>query len=89
MKSVARDSFAAVDLGSNSFHMIVANYSDDNPQVVDRLKKMIGLTSGLDNNNILGKEAMERAIDCLQRFGQRVKEILRENIRAVGTNTLG
>lgn len=88
MNYIPDESFAAVDLGSNSFHMIVANYSEDRLQVIDRLKEMVRLASGLDNNNCLTDESMERAINCLERLGQRIKEIPRVNVRAVGTNTL-
>ena len=80
--------YAAIDLGSNSFHMIVANYVDGRAIVVDRLKEMVRLAGGLDENNYLSEEAMDRAIDCLEKFGQRIKSIPRQNVRAVGTNTL-
>lgn len=82
------ESYAAVDLGSNSFHMIVANYNNNRLQVIDRLKEMVRLASGLDNNNYLTDESIEKAIKCLQRFGQRIREIPRTNVRIVGTNTL-
>ncbi len=80
--------YAAIDLGSNSFHMIVANYVDGRAIVVDRLKEMVRIAGGLDDNQYLTEEAMERALLCLEKFGQRVKTIPFENIRAVGTNTL-
>ena len=82
------ESFAAVDIGSNSFHMIVAKYTDGRLQVIDRIKDMVRLASGLDDRHRLDEESMERAIQCLQRFGQRIREIPRVNVRAVGTNTL-
>ncbi|OGT82331.1 MAG: exopolyphosphatase [Gammaproteobacteria bacterium RIFCSPLOWO2_12_FULL_52_10] len=82
------ESYAAVDLGSNSFHMLVANYNDNRLQVIDRLKEMVRLASGLDQNNFLTDESMDKAIKCLERFGQRIRELPRANVRAVGTNTL-
>jgi exopolyphosphatase/guanosine-5'-triphosphate,3'-diphosphate pyrophosphatase len=84
----ASESFAAVDLGSNSFHMIVASYADGRLQVVDRLKDMVRLASGLDTRRNLNPESMQRAIQCLERFGQRIGEIPKVNVRAVGTNAL-
>jgi exopolyphosphatase/guanosine-5'-triphosphate,3'-diphosphate pyrophosphatase len=84
----ASESYAAVDLGSNSFHMIVANYADGRLQVIDRLKDMVRLASGLDSRHNLNPDAVERAIQCLERFGQRIGEIPRVNVRAVGTNAL-
>ena len=81
-------SFAAVDLGSNSFHMIVARYADGRLQIIDRIKDMVRLASGLDERDRLDEESTERAIQTLRRFGQRIREIPRVNVRAVGTNTL-
>ena len=60
---------AAVDLGSNSFHMKVVRVVDDELEVVDRIREMVRLASGLDENVNLTDEAMQRATDCLSRFG--------------------
>lgn len=82
------ESYAAVDLGSNSFHMIVANLVDGRLQIIDRMKEMVRLASGLNDEQELSKESMQQALECLQRFGQRIREIPHVNVRAVGTNTL-
>ena len=82
------ETYAAVDLGSNSFHMIVADYTNERVQIIDRIKKMVRLASGLDDKDYLTDESMQRALECLQEFGQRIREIPQINIRAVGTNTL-
>ncbi len=79
---------AAIDLGSNSFHMIVARLDDGRIQVLDRIKEMVRLRGGLDEEGNLDPEVWQRAIDCLSRFGQRVSSIPRGGVRAVGTNTL-
>lgn len=80
--------YAAVDLGSNSFHMVVAKYADGRVQIVDRIKEMVRLADGLDSQRHLDEETIERSIACLQRFGQRIKELPARQVRAVGTNTL-
>jgi exopolyphosphatase / guanosine-5'-triphosphate,3'-diphosphate pyrophosphatase len=82
------ETYAAVDLGSNSFHMIVAEYSDGRIQIIDRIRKMVRLASGLDDNDNLSDKSIQNALDCLQEFGQRIREIPQVNVRAVGTNTL-
>lgn len=82
------ESYAAVDLGSNSFHMIVASLVDGRLQIIDRMKDMVRLASGLNDKHELSKESMQQALECLQRFGQRIREIPHVNVRAVGTNTL-
>ena len=67
------ESYAAVDLGSNSFHMIVANLVDGRLQIIDRMKEMVRLAAGLNNKQELSKESMQQALECLQRFGQRIR----------------
>ena len=79
---------AAVDLGSNSFHLIVARATGSRLMVIDRLKDMVRLAAGLGDDKRLDPEVMQRALDCLGRFGQRLKELPPENVRVVGTNTL-
>jgi exopolyphosphatase / guanosine-5'-triphosphate,3'-diphosphate pyrophosphatase len=79
---------AAVDLGSNSFHMIVCSLIDGKLQTIDRLKEMVRLAAGLDKRNTLDQDAQKRALACLERFGQRIREFPHESVRAVGTNAL-
>ncbi len=79
---------AALDLGSNSFHLIVAQDSNGRIQVIDRMKEMVRLAEGLDAKNNLKDDVAERALDCLRRFSQRLKGLLPGDIRVVGTNTL-
>lgn len=79
---------AAVDLGSNSFHMIVARAVNGQLFMLDRLKEMVRLGGGLDENNYLSEHSQQRALTCLARFSQRLQEIPPESIRIVGTNVL-
>lgn len=83
-----RETVAAVDLGSNSFHMIVARTQDGALHVLDRLQEMVRLGAGLDARNRLTAPARRRALQCLERFGQRLRGLPRGSVRAVGTNTL-
>lgn len=79
---------AAVDLGSNSFHMKVVRYSGDELEVVDRIREMVRLASGLDEHVNLTDEAIDRALQCLSRMGERLRDIPDSQVRVVGTNTL-
>ena len=79
---------AAVDLGSNSFHMIVCSLTDGKLQTVDRLKEMVRLAAGLDKKNVLDQDTQKRALACLERFGQRIRDFPHESVRIVGTSTL-
>ncbi len=79
---------AAVDLGSNSFHMIVCSLTNGKLQTLDRIKEMVRLASGLDKHNHLDAKTQERALGCLQRFGQRIRNFPPESVRIVGTSAL-
>jgi exopolyphosphatase/guanosine-5'-triphosphate,3'-diphosphate pyrophosphatase len=79
---------AAVDLGSNSFHLLVASYSHGQLKVIDRLREMVRLAAGLDENQRLDLASQTRALDCLARFGERLRDIPPSRLRVVGTNTL-
>lgn len=79
---------AAIDLGSNSFHMVVARVEGAGLKVVDRLREPVRLAAGLDADKRLDPAAVERALACLERFGQRLRELPAGAVRAVGTNTL-
>ena len=81
-------SVAAIDLGSNSFHMIVCKLEKGKLRTIDRLKEMVRLASGLDNEKNLTAETQKKALECLQRFGQRIENFPPGSVRIVGTNTL-
>lgn len=81
------DTYAAVDLGSNSFHMLVARREHGELRVLDRIKEMVRLGGGLDSTGRLDPAVKKNALNCLSRFGQRLRGIPAENLRAVGTQT--
>ena len=87
MKSSLYESYTAIDLGSNSFHMVVARLVEKQPVVLDRIRELVRLADGLDGNKKIDKDAQKRAIECLRRFGQRLRETPPGAVRAVGTNT--
>ncbi|MCP3919950.1 MAG: exopolyphosphatase [bacterium] len=78
---------AAVDLGSNSFHLVVAQDVDGEPRQVDKLRERVALASGLTSDHRLDDAAQQRAFDCLERFAQRLAGLTPDRIRAVGTAT--
>ncbi|MEO6708438.1 MAG: Ppx/GppA phosphatase family protein, partial [Planctomycetota bacterium] len=83
-----RETVAAVDLGSNSFHMVVAQHVDGQLVVLDRLRERVALAEGLDESKRLKDKVSERALACLERFGQRLREQPPGSVRAVGTSAL-
>lgn len=80
------DSLAAIDLGSNSFHMVVARYTLGQLRVVDRLRETVRLGEGLDGKGGLRADVRQRALECLSRFGQRIRDIPPQRVRALATN---
>ncbi|MDD5275047.1 MAG: exopolyphosphatase [Methylovulum sp.] len=88
MQKITPEVVAAVDLGSNSFHMIVCSLTEGKLKTLDQLKEMVRLASGLDSRNILDEPTQQRALACLERFGQRIRNFPPGSVRVVGTNTL-
>ncbi|HID01694.1 MAG TPA: exopolyphosphatase [Desulfobacterales bacterium] len=80
--------YAAIDLGSNSFHMIIARQIHGQMQIIDKHKEMVRLRAGLDAKGQLTPKAFQTGIQCLKRFGQLIANLPAQNVRAVGTNTL-
>jgi exopolyphosphatase/guanosine-5'-triphosphate,3'-diphosphate pyrophosphatase len=79
---------AAIDLGSNSFHCQIARVDGDQVFPLDSLREPVRLGAGLDPDKCLDEASQERAIACLARFGERLRGLDRQAVRAVGTNTL-
>lgn len=79
---------AAVDLGSNSFHMIIARLEGEEPLRIDRLREPVRLAENLNGTRVIPEPVQARALDALRRFGERLAGLPAENVRAVGTNAL-
>ncbi len=78
---------AAVDLGSNSFRLQLARVVDDHLIFHDSLREVVRLGAGLSDDKTLSDEALVRAVDCLKRFGERLRGLPPQAVRAVATNT--
>ena len=80
--------YAAVDLGSNSFHMVIVRVLSGSVQIVSKNKRKVRLAAGLDDKNSLSEESIERGLDCLKTFREQLDDIPRANIKVVATATL-
>lgn len=80
--------YAVIDLGSNSFHLLVTRLLVDSVQVVDKVKRKVRLASGLNQDNILDESAIARGLECLRFFAECIQDIPPQNIRIVATATL-
>jgi exopolyphosphatase/guanosine-5'-triphosphate,3'-diphosphate pyrophosphatase len=79
---------AAVDMGSNSYHMVVARVEHGEPRVIDRLRETVRMAAGLRADGTLDAEHRARALNCLARFGQRIAGVPSIRVRAVATNSV-
>ncbi|MCC2522838.1 exopolyphosphatase [Vibrio coralliilyticus] len=79
---------AAIDLGSNSFHMVVARVVDQDLQLVSRHKQRVRLATGLDAQKNLDNASIERGLECLAMFAERLQGFEECNIRIAATHTL-
>ena len=79
---------AGVDLGSNSFHMVVGELRHGQLAIIDRIKETVRLAEGLSSTGDLSNAARKRALDCLSRFGERLREVQVGRVRAAGTSTI-
>lgn len=86
--SVSSDLYAALDLGSNSFHLLIADFSGAKMRIVDRHKEMVRFAAGLDEHDRLDDATQQRALESLSRMAERLHNIPPHHIRVVGTNTL-
>lgn len=83
------ETVAAIDLGSNSFHMIVARLEQSGTlSIIDRLRENVRLGGGLDEKGIIDQATQNRAFDCLETFAQRIRDLPDSAVRIAGTNTL-
>ena len=77
---------AAVDLGSNSFHLVVAREVDGQLLMVDKLRERVALAEGLEDRQLSGV-VQARALATLERMSERIQGIPPGRVRAVGTAT--
>ena len=80
--------YAVVDLGSNSFHLLITRLNGNNVETVNKVKRKVRLAAGLDDDNQLSQEAINRGLDCLALFTEHLSSIPYKNIRIVATATL-
>jgi exopolyphosphatase/guanosine-5'-triphosphate,3'-diphosphate pyrophosphatase len=79
---------AAIDLGSNSFHIVLAKADHGEIRILERMGEKVQLAAGIDENRELNEEAMQRGLDCLRRFAQLTNSLPQGAVRVVGTNAL-
>lgn len=84
----ANDLIAAIDLGSNSFHMVVAQELQGEIRTLEKRGQKVQLAAGLDARGHLSEEAQQRGLDCLREFAQRIQGMNPERVSVLATNAL-
>ena len=79
---------AAIDIGSNSFHLAVARLDHGEVRKIVSMSEKVQLAAGLNEHNILSAEAERRGLDCLRSFVARLDSVPPERVRVVATNAL-
>jgi len=82
------DCYAAIDLGSNSFHLSIASFDNQTLKIIDVYKHKIQLAAGLDDNNFLSQQTIEKAVHTLEFYSDKIKDIPHDNISVLATFTL-
>jgi exopolyphosphatase/guanosine-5'-triphosphate,3'-diphosphate pyrophosphatase len=83
-----QETLAAVDLGSNSFHLQIGRVVDGQIYPLDSLREVVRIGAGLTADKRIDRATQARALEALRRFGERLRGFPRSAVRAVGTNTL-
>ncbi len=77
--------YVVIDLGSNSFHMLITRQLENSVQVVDKIKRKVRLAAGLSDDNVLSEQAILRGLTCLRYFAERLQNIPQTQTRIVAT----
>lgn len=89
--SAGRRQLASVDLGSNSFRVLIVDVHESSAgqhlRLLDQIKETVRLGAGLDQHRDLSQEAQQRALQALGRFSERLRGFELDTVRAVATNT--
>ena len=79
---------AAVDLGSNSFHLAIGRVVDGQIYPLDSVREVVRLGGGLTADKRIDRATQARALESIAKLGERLRGFPRQAVRAVGTNAL-
>ncbi|MBW8905833.1 MAG: exopolyphosphatase [Betaproteobacteria bacterium] len=82
------ETLAAVDLGSNSFHLEIGRVVDRQIYPLDAVREVVRLGGGLTADKRIDRATQAVALDALRKFAERLRGFPRQDVRAVGTNAL-
>ena len=79
---------AVLDIGSNSFHLVVARIISGTVQILHKTKIKVRLADGLDCHNTLSNEAIERGLQALEVIKTSLAGFAPNSVKIVATYTL-
>src|SRR6185503_4194465 len=82
------DTLAAVDLGSNSFHLQIGRVVDGQIYPLDAVREVVRLGAGLTAEKRIDRATQAKALEALAKFAERLRGFSRQAVRVVGTNAL-
>lgn len=79
---------AALDLGSNSFHLLLARKIKGELSLLRQMGEKVQLAAGLDENNWLDESAQQRGLEYLKLLSPFLQGMTESQVRIVATNAL-
>ncbi|WP_316817348.1 exopolyphosphatase [Pedobacter nyackensis] len=79
---------AVIDLGTNTFHLIIAEVSDRSVSILFKTNEPVRLGQGRINENIIVPEAFERGINTLKNFRQEIEKHNAGIVKAIATSAI-
>src|SRR5271169_5020914 len=83
-----RTLYAAADLGSNSFHVIITRCTQGRFSIIDRARVVVRLAEGIENGDVVALVTKQRAFEALRHFRVLLRKVPSLNVRVVGTSAL-
>ncbi|MFM8897958.1 MAG: exopolyphosphatase, partial [Actinomycetota bacterium] len=71
---------AAIDCGTNSIRLLIADIDGDNFREIDRTMEIVRLGQGVDKNKAFHPEALERTLQATEQFS---REIARRGVQRI------
>ncbi len=82
------DTLAAVDLGSNSFHLQIGRVVEAQIYPLDSVREVVRLGGGFTGDKRIDRATQAKALEALAKFAERLRGFPRQAVRVVGTNAL-
>ena len=83
-----KKNIAIIDMGTNTFHLLVATLSERSYVIIHRERLAVKIGMGGINDGRITEEGADRALKAIQSFQKTIQKFFVENILAFGTSAL-